>query len=474
MVRPGQFRGDRAGVRHPRAAPGRLRLDDAGQLDLGLDRAVQVEVPEEAVVVVADVGDEGDHHPAGPAHLGRAVVGVDVLPEDPVVLLVQADGALEDVGGAVLLGGDRVQVDDLAQAVAAEVERGGGLAEADVAGVERVLPPVAGRRRAVGHDHLGHAGPVQHGPGAAAFDVADLVQHEALDRVHRHPQLPGPPAELPVVDGEAGPVRLQDLQRRQRAPRADAGRVVPARVGGDGHHVAIDQLDDLAGVAVQDGDQVLHRPGVGVAARAVQHVGDAAGEPAPGAVHLQAEVAGRPRVDLDPRQVGDAAPRQGRAEARVGLDLVRVTGPLLGHDRRLHAGHRDAAGHHAGVQGRRHQPGHPGRPVVQHAPRQPGHGAAVPAQHRLPGRLLQRAVHQAGAGAGVQREPGRGGRLGDGERRQRMAGLHRVPSSSLAGGSSAGSRPVRGEKVAPSSSRRPPPFRPSSCQARAMPTPNRT
>ena len=402
------------------------------------------------------------------------------------------------------------QVDDLAQAVAAGAERGGRLAEADVAGVERVLPPVAGRRRPVGHDHLGHAGAVQHGPGPAAVDVADLVQHEALDRVHRHPQLPGPPAKLPVVDGEAGPVRLEDLQRRQLAPGADAGGVVPARAGRDGHHVAIDQLDDFAGVAVQDGHQVLHGPGVGVAAGPVQHVGDTAGEPAPGAVHRQPEIAGRPRVDLDLGQVGDAAPRQGRAEARIGLDLLRVAGPLLGHDRRLHAGRRDAADHRAGVQGHRHQPGHPGRPLVQDAPHPPGHGAAVPAEHRLPGRLLQRAVHQAGAGAGVQREPGRGGRLPGGERRQRMTGRrrawlagfarpagrgglagaaggprHLVPPSRPAGGSSGGAGSssraggvrvprIGGVKVAPSSSSRPPPLRPSSCQERAMPTPNMT
>ena len=57
VVRPGQLRRHRVGVRDARAGRDRLRLDDPGQLHLGLDRAVQVEVPEEAVLVVADGGD---------------------------------------------------------------------------------------------------------------------------------------------------------------------------------------------------------------------------------------------------------------------------------------------------------------------------------------------------------------------------------------------------------------------------------
>ena len=65
---------------------------DAGQLHLELDRAVEVEVPEEAVLVVADGGDGAHHQPPRAAHLGAARARVDVLPEDPVVLLVHADG----------------------------------------------------------------------------------------------------------------------------------------------------------------------------------------------------------------------------------------------------------------------------------------------------------------------------------------------------------------------------------------------
>jgi hypothetical protein len=64
---------------------------------------------------------EGDDQPAHPAHFGTGL-GIDVLPQHAVVLLVHADRARDVVRLArrVVQGG--VQVADLAQAVAAELE----------------------------------------------------------------------------------------------------------------------------------------------------------------------------------------------------------------------------------------------------------------------------------------------------------------------------------------------------------------
>ena len=75
------------------SSPGvdRHRRDDAGELHLELDVAVEVEVPVEAVLVVADGRDEADHEAARAADLVGAAVQVVVLPEDPVVLFVHAD-----------------------------------------------------------------------------------------------------------------------------------------------------------------------------------------------------------------------------------------------------------------------------------------------------------------------------------------------------------------------------------------------
>ena len=73
VERGGQLRGDhrwRSGARLPgRDGHGG---QDAGQLHLELDGAVEVEVPVEAVLVVAHGGDRAHHQPPRPADLGRA------------------------------------------------------------------------------------------------------------------------------------------------------------------------------------------------------------------------------------------------------------------------------------------------------------------------------------------------------------------------------------------------------------------
>ena len=79
------------------------------------------------------------------------------------------------VGFAVLAGDDRVEVDDLAEAVAAQAQRVGQLAEAELAGVEGAAPEVFLRRVAVGHDHLAERGAVQHRAVLAAVLVLDGV-----------------------------------------------------------------------------------------------------------------------------------------------------------------------------------------------------------------------------------------------------------------------------------------------------------
>src|SRR6202011_2560974 len=99
----GQPGGDLGGVRVLAAGVGRGE-QHPGRLDLALDRAVQVEVPVEAVVVVADRGEVGDTEPALAAGLGRAVEDVGVLPQDAEVLLVDADRVRYGPGLARVVG----------------------------------------------------------------------------------------------------------------------------------------------------------------------------------------------------------------------------------------------------------------------------------------------------------------------------------------------------------------------------------
>src|SRR5206468_2040063 len=173
VYRPGQPGRDLGGVRVPAGRVGRGE-QHSGRPDLELDRAVQVEVPVEAVVVVAHRGEVGDHEPALAAGLGqgaRAVEDVGVLPQDAGVFFVDADGVRYGPGLAGVVGDGGVQVGDLAQAVAAQLERVGPLADQVLTGVEVSLP-VPELRVAVGYDHLRDRGPVEH----RTVVQADLVQ----------------------------------------------------------------------------------------------------------------------------------------------------------------------------------------------------------------------------------------------------------------------------------------------------------
>ncbi len=347
-----------------------------------------------------------------------------MLPEDAVVLLVDADRLRDRDRRAVLVAADRIEVRDLAQAVAAERQRVGQLAETDVAGVEGVLPPVVGGGRPVGDDHLGQARPVDHRPEPVAVLVADLVDDQALDRVHRHPQPPRAPGDVPVVDRHARPVGLVDLQRRQRAHRAHAGLVVAPVALGDRHDVAVLDLQHLARVAVDDRHQVLDRAGVGVVALGVEDVGDAPPDAPAGLVDLQGEVAGRPRVDLHQRGVGDAPARHRRLPAGIGLDGIGVGDPLLQQDGGMGAGHVGHVDHRALVQRHGDPLDQARRLVVGHAGDEPGHGAAVPPEDVGLGRFGQRAVDEAHARRDPpgRRDGGASGLdLGGGQGRQRVA-----------------------------------------------------
>ncbi len=144
---------------------------------------------------------EGEHQPALAPDL-RADVRVDVLPEDGVVLLVDADRVADRVGLAARVVQHRVEVGDLAEAVAPELERGGHETEAPLADVECRAAVVVGRRVAVGHDHLGEREPVRDRPRAPAVVIADGVQDHPLAVVEADPQAPALPGHEVAVECE--------------------------------------------------------------------------------------------------------------------------------------------------------------------------------------------------------------------------------------------------------------------------------
>jgi hypothetical protein len=304
-------------------------------------------------------------------------VEVLVLPEDPVVLLVHADDVGHGGGVAVLVGDDGVDVVDLAQAVAAKREAVAHATEAPLAHVEGVLPAVQRARVAVGDDHLGDGGPVQDGPDAAAVLVADGVQDQALERVHRDAQRPPLPAHEVALDGEAGALGLGDLERAEVvAQRAVVLRVVAAALGGEGHHAQVGHLEHLAGGHVDAGQHALDRPGVAVVGGLLPVVGDAAGDPA-ALLRGHAEAAGGPRVDLDLGQVGDAPLGHGLPPAVVLGEGGHGDEGLLEEHGRPGVGHLVPGGDLAGLHvddGLDEVAGRPGHDGEVHPA---GHGGAA-------------------------------------------------------------------------------------------------
>ena len=295
------------------------RDHDPGRAHLALDVAVLVEPPVDEVLVVGDGDVERQHEPALAPRLG-AVHRVDVLPEDRVVLLVDADRVADRVRLAARVVQRRVEVGDLAEAVAAERERRRHEAEPPLADVERGAAVVVGRRVAVGHDHLGERQPVRDRARAPAVVVADRVQDHALAVVEADAQRPLLPAQQVPVERERGALRLADLERLEVVAQPQAGheaRDVLAHRVRLVDAVRVLDLEQLHAVEVDDevqpGDRVRVRAGAVLAA--VPDVGPA--EPAV-VVGLRQQVrAVRPGVDQDAVGVGDPARRE-RLRSRAG------------------------------------------------------------------------------------------------------------------------------------------------------------
>ncbi len=310
---------------------------DPRELHLQLDVAVEVEVPVEAVLVVADGGDEAHDQTARAAGLVGAALQVVVLPEDPVVLLVHADRVLDGVRVALLGGEHRVEVVDDTEAVAAQLQRVGHATEAPLAGVEGVLPSVHRAGVAVGDDHLGDRRAVQHRPHAVAVVVRHRVQDEALVRIEADPERPLRPAHVVPVDLEARAVGLHDLERLQVvAQRSDGvGQVVPA-VLRHRHHAEVDDLEHRARAGVEEREDALDRLRVPVVGRLGAEVGDAAADAAAILVR-RVERSRGPRVDLHLVEVFDAATPHRRLPVGILLDADDGGERLTEQERRAHA-----------------------------------------------------------------------------------------------------------------------------------------
>ena len=157
-------------------------------------------------------------------------------------------------------------------------------------------------------------------------------------RVEADPEPPLLPAHLVALDREARAVRLDDLQRLDVVAEdgAIAGGVVAALPRQVGRAVIVD-AQHLGAVEVDHGAQALDRMGVGIVVLLGAVPAERMAEPPAGLVG-QAVVAGRPGIDLDVLEIGDAALGERRAEPRIGAGDLADQRDVVDQDARPHAG----------------------------------------------------------------------------------------------------------------------------------------
>jgi hypothetical protein len=228
------------------------------------------------------------------------------------------------------------------------------------------------------------------------------VQGQPLTGVEPDPQPPPLPGQLVAVEGEAGPLRLADVDGLERGPRRpDLGRVVEvALLLGDRQQLLVDQVQHAPLDQVHVGDQPVHRMGPGVVLLVVLRERQHPQHPPP-LLALDPERPRRQRARPHQVELGDTTPRHGRPPAGIGLDDLVHRDQVLEHDRRLPVANR--VERHRGLDrtpGDRHHhvPGVAGGRVEQDRPRPPLHRVPRPeGQHLVLRRLLQPQVGEPGA-----------------------------------------------------------------------------
>ena len=165
--------------------------------------------------------------------------------------------------------GHAVEIGDLAQAVAAELERVRERAHAVLAGVEHVLEVDGRVGVAVGDHELGDRRPVADRAPLAGVHVADVVQRQPLARVKPDPQVPALPLQPAAVEHVARALGLGDLDREQagavRSPAAVAVVAALARRRRRPGGVVVNPQHRHV-VQVDHGHEPVQRPGIGVVA----------------------------------------------------------------------------------------------------------------------------------------------------------------------------------------------------------------
>ena len=343
VVRGIKARGDLCAVLARIAGNYRPGIHDSRQLDLILDRAVLIEIPVKAVLVVADSGDERDDQAPGAAYFGPVGAPVHVFPEDPKIFFMHADHIrhLENAAPAACHIG--IKVADLAKAVAAQLQCIRQHADPVLTAVKCVFMVMIVAGIAVRHDHIAERRSVHDRADLAAVQVADGVQHQPFTGSETNAERPLLPGDFMAADGKTRAIRLGDfvgfevLAKLTRVAKfGDILASVVAGLGGQGNRTGIDHFDDFRGVQVEDDGDPFDRVRISIVARLGAQPGHRP-EDAPRLIIFAflAVPARRPWINHDQCHVSDTALCQGGLESGIGFDCRLALEKFVQHQGRL-------------------------------------------------------------------------------------------------------------------------------------------
>src|SRR5438874_4510138 len=296
----------------------RAAVHDPRQLDLVLDGAVLVQIPEKAVVIVPDRREKREHQTTRAPGLHLVRPPVRVLPQNAIVLLVHAHGIWQRYCLAPSIGHDGVKIVNVAQAIAAQPQGVRQHPKAVLTLVKHILAIMGWGRISIGNNHLRHRCAIEDWAHPSLILIAKGVEHKALPGRPADSQVPLLPGYLVSIDLEAWSVRLSDLERLEVRPQLSNSLrgVVPGRRRYR-HDTIILHPDNLHGPQIHEYDHSLDGVGVAIVMRGVADENNRARESSPGRIVFRTIIPGRPGLNHDQTHVCDPSPGKDGLKLRI-------------------------------------------------------------------------------------------------------------------------------------------------------------
>src|SRR5580658_6123377 len=135
---------------------------------------------------------------------------------------------------------------------------------------------------------------------ASSVVVGDLAQHQSFARREPDAEAPFLPIDLPAIDAETRPLRLDDIERFEIGAlrRQRIAIIVPLLLRHRDNHVVIDEIDDFFGNEIDDRDKAFDRVRITVVLGVLAPVTDGTDDAA-ASLEFAVEKSRREWIDLD-------------------------------------------------------------------------------------------------------------------------------------------------------------------------------